>query len=492
MFRRDHLAWSRVLKASAAVVLCALLMGSAKLTEHAVVYAQANAPGWTGPTDISHPLSAGRDLNGVLLCDPYQNLHIFWGKGQADGSEIYYRTDKEGSLSAPTDVLATFDSLAVNLSVALTEQDNFIHLVWADQYTQGTIYYSRAPLADAQDPRAWDTPRVLIAPAESAGIRVDGSGTLYLTAARFEADGYATVAYQMRSTDSGATWSEPVLIYERTLAEPTFLLVTAAFDEGGRLHVGIIHRSQQYGADSEVGYMRSLDTGQTWEPYRVIAVQSEATPNVSNIAPFAFGEDEIHLTWHDPRRMHAWSNDGGVTWSNPVEIIKLGAGFGGANQLVKDSAGVLRAVTSVNAGVYVSTFDGSGWRAHERIENRDLDPHGQQIEICQGNELHVLYDDRLVEETTVWYAHRVVNAPHIERGPIPMGRRHASDVSTTEVGREATATAEPTITPPPALPPRDVVPPATSGGELLPLLIGTIPVIALTIVAILSRKHRGR
>ena len=101
------------------------------------------------------------------------------------------------------------------------------------------------------------------------------------------------------------------------------------------MYVGISLRSQDYGVYSEVGYICSPDTGQTWESYRVIAKQSEATPNIQNMVPFPFGKDEIHLTWHDPRRMHMWSSDGGVTWSNPSEIIQLGAGFGGANYLAK-------------------------------------------------------------------------------------------------------------------------------------------------------------
>ena len=371
MSRQKNRAQFNLSKISTWIALCLLVMASTAPAAHTATYAQGTAPGWTEPEDISAPLSLGRDLYGMLLCDPYQNLHVLWGKGHESGSEIYYRTDKDGSLSAPLDVLALPDPLAIGLSAVVTTPDPTIHLVWTNQYIHGDIYYSRAPLAEASNTKAWDKPRLLISPADSVGgIYADKSGVLHLIYASFETDGYINTVYHVRSTDNGLTWGEPALVYQVTTEMPSFLIPTAAIDESGRMYVGITLRSQDYGVYSGVGYIRSLDTGQTWQPYQMVAKQSEATPNVSVIAPFAFGKDEIHLTWHDPRRMHMWSSDGGVTWSNPGEIIQLGAGFGGANFLAKDSAGVLRAVTGVVGGVYVSTFNGTQWLVPERIEGR--------------------------------------------------------------------------------------------------------------------------
>jgi hypothetical protein len=39
--------------------------------------------------------------------------------------------------------------------------------------------------------------------------------------------------------------------------------------------------------------------------------------------------------------------------------------------------------------------------------------------VCRGNELHVVYDDRVEEDTTVWYSNRRVDAPHIDQQQIP-------------------------------------------------------------------------
>jgi hypothetical protein len=472
------------------ILLC-LLMTSTGLAEHGVVHAQGVAPGWVGPEDISHPLTEGRDLNGVLVCDAYQNLHIFWGKGHVGGSEIYYRTDQDGSLSYPMDVLATSNELAVGLSVAVTASDNIVHLVWKDRYIQGSVYYSRAPLADAMNARSWDEPRLLTAPAESVGIHVDTSGVLHLIYTSFEGDGYRAAVYHMLSVDSGLTWSEPAVIYDLIATEPSYLLASAAIDEAGRMHVGITQRSQEYGVYFEVGYLRSPDTGQTWHPYQVVAQQNEVMPLISDIAAFAFGEGEIHLTWHNPRRMHMWSSDGGQTWSDPVEIIQLDAGFGGLNYLAKDSAGVLRVATSVNSGVFVSTLHGSRWLAHERIESRNMDPHGQQLVVCQGNRLHLIYDDRLLADTTVWYAYKEVDAPHIGRSPIP-----------TPIANSPVAAVTPQASPtPPTLRiaadteftslPIDVVPPPIAESALAPFVIPmTLVVVTMTVVWVWRRVER--
>ncbi len=489
MVKRVHRVRSIRLKLVSWIVLCLLFITSVGLVGYAPIYAQGIAPGWIGPVDISYPMTEGKDRNGVLFCDAYQNLHIFWGKGHGDGSEIYYRTDKDGSLSAPVDVLATSDELAVNLSVAVTTPDSVVHLVWTDRDVQGSVYYSRAPLADAADVGAWESPQLLVAPAGSVRIDADKSGILYLFYASFEAEGYRSTVYQMRSLDSGLTWSDPTPIYEISTAVPSYLLASATIDDVGRIHIGVTQRSQTYGLYFEVGYLRSPDTGQTWEPYRAVAKQSEAMPLISDIAPFTFGADEVHLTWHDPRRMHMWSSDGGVTWSNPVEIIRLDAGFGGLNFLAKDSAGVLRAVTGVNGGVYVSTFDGAQWLAHERIENRNMDPHGQRMVVCQGNRLYVVYDNRLEADSTVWYAYKEIEAPYLERSSIPPPIAPLpADAVMPAVSPTPQTTGLTTVT----VPVIDVGPPQITEDVVAPLLIPAILAFVLILATFAWRRLRQR
>jgi hypothetical protein len=467
-----------------------LLLAALVLLEPKNTLAQAPSSGWTTPEDISAPISAGNDLFGMLICDPNQNLHILWGKSDSYGSEIYYRTDAAGALSVPIDVLALPDSLAVRLGAAITP-DWTLHVIWQNGYIRGDVYYSKVPLAEAGNPHAWDAPRLILSQVDSAGILPDNSGSLHLIYGVSDAAGLTNSIYHMRSDDGGLSWSQPTLIYEMS-SVPSTIGASAAFDAAGRMHVGITIRSQEYGVYSELGYIRSLDGGQTWQPYQVIARQSEATPNVSVIAVWVFGADEIHITYHDPRRMHMWSNDGGATWSNPIQIIELGAGFGGANGLAKDSAGVLRAVTGVANGVYVSTFADSQWGAPEQIENRSMDPHGQQLVVCQGNQLHVMYDDRVLKDTTVWYSHKQVNAPHIEQSPIPTQVARTNAISGPREAQQVSPVAEPAANAGPAPALTDVTPPVDSGRVLALVLISTTSVVAVTCVVSGLWRLRGR
>ena len=238
----------------------------------------------------------------------------------------------------------------------------------------------------------------------------------------------------MRSNDHGASWSDPVRIASVTAPVPSWLDGGIQVDGKGRFHLYYTVRSMEYGVYSMLVYIRSVDQGVTWNTPLKIA-GSEAQPGVFNqgvsqLAAFTFGDDEVHLTWDEPERRHMWSLDGGNTWSQPVAIMRLGAAFGGVNQLAKDSTGLLHVVSAVGDGVYHATWDGQTWSPPEAIDQRFIDPHHQNLVICQGNELHVVYDDRTGEHE-IWYSTKSTQAPQIQREPIPTPQVMASVASTT-------------------------------------------------------------
>ena len=101
-----------------------------------------------------------------------------------------------------------------------------------------------------------------------------------------------------------------------------------------------------------------------------------------------------------------------------MTIIELGAAFGGINQLAKDSAGVLHAITAVGDGVFHSIWKNGAWGPGEALDKRFIDPHGQQLVVCQGNRLHVAYYDR-TGENEIWYASKTTDAAEIARTRFP-------------------------------------------------------------------------
>jgi hypothetical protein len=201
---------------------------------------------------------------------------------------------------------------------------------------------------------------------------------------------------------------------------PSDVSVQFLVDGKNRFHLAYTVRSLTYGVYSALGYMRSVDAGAHWD-FPLTFPSSVTSPGVAQIAVFSFGEDEIHLTYDLPERMHQWSYDGGENWSRPITIINgvnLGAAFGGPNELVKDSSGSLHVVSAWGGGVYHATWERNSWGLAEPIDLRGFDPHGQTMTLCQGNRLSVLYYDRTAENE-IWYSELMLNLLHIPQSLIP-------------------------------------------------------------------------
>lgn len=465
-----------------------LLAVGAILASAVVPVASQIAYPWSKPIDITQPSDSTIAAFGVLLCDPYQNVHLLWSDLSDRGAAIFYRTDVEGGWGLPIDVLATGTPVAVYLDAAISNADDVLHLVWQDAYIGGNLLYSNVALRNAGNARAWSAPQVLAQNTGAGSIAVDASGTLHLVYGTTGAGGMRPTVNYIKSEDGGETWTEPVVIFSVIATAPSDVWGEIAADDTNRLYVGVTWRSQEYGMQSEVGYVLSADAGWTWSAYRRVEVPSVPFPGVSKLVPYVFGK-EVHLTWHSPKRMHQWSSDGGLTWSSPVEIMPLGAAFGGPNHLVQDSAGNVHVVTAVADGVFSATWNGTQWGLPERIDDRYIDPHGQNMVVCQGNQLHVVYYDR-TGENTVWYAHREVAAPHIDRQPFPTPTFSAPVASTTTEPQPTAAATAPAVGPwsQAAAP---VVNPAASD-LFFPLLVSVFSVLVVIVLAFVLRRRLER
>ena len=234
--------------------------------------------------------TAANSLFPVLLCDQYQNTHLLWADRSEDGAAIFYRHDRDGGWSVPADVLAVSNPVMTRLSAAISDQNDTIHLVWVNDWNRGVLHYSQAPLPNAHSPRAWSSPRHLALGAESGSIATDLEGKLHIIYGTSDSEGHWLAVEYIRSEDGGITWSDPTTAFSTSTSTPSRILSRIAVDEAGRIHVGVSIRSQEYGVYSEVGYVRSLDGGQTWGNYLLIDNLGETYQGVNILAPHAFGE----------------------------------------------------------------------------------------------------------------------------------------------------------------------------------------------------------
>lgn len=443
---------------------------------------------WSEPIDITEGASENWRAFGTAVCDRYQNLHVFWLDNGKEDSAVYYRNDMEDGWSPPRDIIVAPDTLNYDL-VALAANDS-LHLAW--RASSGGLYYTASPIATAADPLSWSAPQLLDAPLFNAALAVGPDGTLHLMYGSSGTGGLEYDVIHRSSKDNGVTWTDPRSIFTTTFPQAAYIRTEMAIDSANRIHVGLTLRSQAYGRFSEVGYLRSQDGGQTWEAYRQIESRTESTPGIEWIAPFVLGEDEIHLTWHNPRRMHQWSSDGGTTWRTPTPITDLGAAFGGPNGLARDAAGTTYAVTAWSDGVFVSRWLGSYWSVRVPLDLRRIDPHGQQITVCQGNILHVLYYDR-TGDTTVWYSSRTTTAPHVDRLPLPETQPLVTQTPSTATPSEPAPTSEMSqslVTP--TAPPSGHDPVVPTASPMTPIILGTLSVLGLLLAIVVVRmRNRG-
>lgn len=416
-----------------------LLFAGLILSNVTLALAQEGSIGWSFPVDITQQPKVSWRGFPQILCDPYQNVHIFWGDNSADQKAIYYRTDASGNWSIPVDVLLS-EPFVYFLSGDISAKTNTIHLAWANAQGKADLMYSRAELGSATSPRAWSLPQALDDNIFNPTINVDSQGVVHIIYAASDTDELNFDVLHIQSSDNGRTWTTPQVIFYTTFSQASYIRIESAIDGADRIHVGLTLRSVTYGSFSEVGYIRSPDGGQTWDDYRRIDNTSQSFQGVEWIAPYTFGQDEVHLTWHDPRRLHMWSTDGGKSWTGPDTIMQLGAAFGGANALAKDAAGNLFAITAWSDGVFVTPRVGTEWGESEQIDNRVIDPHGQVITACQGNRLNVAYYDR-TGDATIWFSSREVAAPHSERQPLPQST--SQEVASSEAALTQAAGGEP-------------------------------------------------
>ena len=468
----------------------ALLLLGIFFLQSTTILAQVTSPIWRNPIDMTQSSTSSNALYPLILCDKYQNTHVIWSD-RVEESALYYMNDISGDWSAPMDVITNGDDirLMIKLSAVIDDNTDILHVLWVDQWIKGVLYYSQVPLSQASNPRAWSKPIPIAIGTENGAIDVGEDGLLHIVYGTSGDDNLEVGIDYIQSTDGGNNWSTPINVASKKVPFPSDPYAEIAVDERGRIHVGITYRSQDYGSYSEVGYARSVDGGITWSDYEMIDDLGTAWQGVSTISPYAFGENEIHLTWHDPRRMHRWSKDGGSTWSEPDQVMSLGAAFGGPNALTQDSSGAIYIVTAINQGVYSARWDGSMWGPPERIEDREIDPHGQEIAICQGNKLQVVYDDRN-DSQKIWYSNRTVEAPRVERLSMPVEAIIPDENSNSnQQGDTTPVNQEPTVGP-------SVVPvqnPENSNqnpaSPLTPLLIASgFVVLMITTVILIKRR----
>jgi len=310
--------------------------------------------------------------------------------------------------------------------------------------------------------------------------------------------GLSDIFYR-RSADSGRTWSAPVNL-SRT-PEVGSHRVQIKVDARDIIHVTWDEgwdRFSLYDEPHEGMYIRSTDGGASWsEP--IIFPQPEDTN--AQMAAASDNRGGVLVVWRPTtidRIFYSWSTDDGVTWSEPQEVPGLYARSYNdtpfdAYDMGTDSTGHIHLVAVgrsrlpesradlVPLGVYHLVWDGQSWSKIEPVAMYTEDegfPEYPKLTISEGNQLHVVWfvrDEQFGgEHYRIFYSHAASIAPH--QTPVPTSTPTFTPTPT------ATPLPMPTNTPIPTLPPDTTGIPEglyTENDEVGYLALGVAPVILI-------------
>lgn len=302
--------------------------------------AALNTNTWAAPYNISRSGAAGEPL----LFHMAGALHLFWQDGVAGKLYSQGTLNEEGALSwsAPIPVSLPF----AETTPVLVPSGDRVQAFWiapeqpvtgggsSTTVLQNVLWRSSAPVDSISRANSWITP-VRLAPAvldvavTRAVLSIEGGTPVERLHLAFlgsvQANSPIGGLFYMNSADGGATWSEPVMLYQSGYLRP---------DVPESSHVSIAAEGEQIliswddRALEKVFVAHSADSGATWDPVleidrRETTDSSEAIgPRNAVAAPYrrSDGTQQGLVVWaagHGNSNCAAYfqaSGDGGTTW----------------------------------------------------------------------------------------------------------------------------------------------------------------------------------
>jgi hypothetical protein len=306
-----------------------------------------NVETWYPPAPLWSPAISLTSIPAVIqspsvVTDLDGRVHVFWTQisetNQGHQSDIYYSRQEGGRWSRPLIILLSPESSSAHPSVTL-DNSGRIHAIWSATDT-GEIFYSWANAANSVSSQEWAAPFSLPTPrgaAASPDILVDDAGILYV--AYVIPFNEQRGVYLCRSEDNGASWSNPIKIFDAQTAgweyidEPRLVGIVA-----GQLHILFSRLSLPGGAGRiSLHYARSTNSGFNWSRAELV---TDLPFNWSGM--ISGGGLTLHRIWKNtnetrPTLEHEISRDNGLTWSR-LDSFTGGRELVGSPALALDAA----------------------------------------------------------------------------------------------------------------------------------------------------------
>jgi len=482
------------------ILISALLLAAALIS---TAEAQKQDNRWFGPYRLSSEEGTVLANGGAIAADQYGNVHAIWAEGGYPINRfiIQYARFDGITWSVPIDIFispegATFGAFS---SPVIDPDGDMYFAMTVGQL--GPIFIFRAPATDALSARNWERIQTLSYPAFRTELQVDGNGLLHLVYSDFFSS--AAGMYYLRSADKGKTWSAPMWLDPEIPS--TFGAGPLDFEidrQTGVFH--LLYKYEEKLEDAfegrEIVYLRSLDSGQSWEDPKIIDLADEEAGELrANEVVMATNGPEVVVVWSgtvDVQREMIVSHDSGATWQNPVRVFGNLSGSAG-DDMVTDATGDMHYLGQIRypQGLYQISWENGGWSLPALIYliNEDADHliggrihiHYIQAAVRLGNQLVLVFTDSPGTNPRFLYTmYRTLDGIAQEQAAPTPAPTPTATLEPTADGLADSASASPTPVP------FDRNAPAESTDPGSVLLVAMVAVIALIAVVYFARFGR--
>jgi hypothetical protein len=237
-------------------------------------------------------------------------VHLVWQDGRDLNNEIYYKRSTDNGLSWSPDTRLTNNRGNSNLPSISSSTQN-LYIVWHDiSDGNNEIYYKRSTdngLSWSDNIRLTDD----TSNSYSAVISVVDN-YIHIIWLDSRATGYPQLYYK-RSTNGGINWGEDLQIVN----VPAHITATRLKVSSHMLHV--MWQDNRF-INSEIFYMRSTNSGDSWGTVTRLINSNESSYNPS----FTVTNQAMHLVFQknetQPYFSYKNSYDGGINWSEDTVL----------------------------------------------------------------------------------------------------------------------------------------------------------------------------
>jgi hypothetical protein len=443
-----------------------------------------------------------------LVADQNRTVHAFFSQQIGSDLAVFYNQwTPTGGWTVPVDILLSPNAHRATVLGAFLDRTGVMHVIFFGGTELGAeIYYSQAPAVNAGQARAWSSPKIVADHAgklASGALVGDDKGDLFIV---YSGNGEGNGLYEVHSTDSGKTWSDPTTVFLTQSVNLWVFAIQAILDSQGQLHVVWTVDNKQGNGDA-VDYARLDSNRNEWWPPITLQTRTECLYEAdwANITSYKGDLFAIYDCGAPPQRWMRRSHDGGKTWTSPIAAINSLIGENGYPVFLVDSKNTLYVILanrnndSSIYGMFLSTWMGDKWSEPQPIVSgpatQDFNPTHPQAIISQGNVLLVTWrTDASATVNGIWYSQSTLNAPGLPRVtlPMPMVTPAATPIPTI---------AEYQITPSPTYSPVRVITPISGSNPFMSvennpnfgILVAILPVVLLVslLVGIRSLRSSG-